>query len=1015
MNSFKKLNLYVAWFVFAIAAVTYLLCIEPTSSLWDCGEFIAAAYKLEVGHSPGAPLFLLIGRFFTIFAFGVENVAIMMNIMSALASAFTILFLFWTITHLFCKMVGKRGDELNPTELLLCIGTGLVGALAYTFSDTFWYSAVEGEVYATSSLFTAVVFWAILKWEEAADKPYANRWLLLIAYLMGLSIGVHLLNLLAIPAIVMVYYFRMYKFSTWGCIKAAVISILLIAVIMYGIIPLLPLFASKVELLFVNNFGLPINSGLLFFITIVAGLFIYAIYYTLKNGRVLANTITLCTALICLGYASYAMIVIRSSANPPMDQNNPDNMFSLIGYLNRDQYGSRPLLYGHYYNAPLFDFDITDTYARVGDRYEKVEEKVDYKFAPQFNTIFPRMYSSSDDHVLAYRSWGGSDGNPVPYGNGYMRDRDGNMILKPTFGNNLTYFFSYQVNYMYWRYFLWNFSGRQNDLQGYGDPLRGNWITGIKFLDDVRLGKQNKEDLPEYLANNKGNNKYYMLPLLLGLIGFIIHLAANRKDFTVVFLLFFFTGLAIVVYLNQTPYQPRERDYAYAGSFYAFAIWIGLGVAGVYTLIKSFLPGRIAAISSTAISLIAVPMLMAFQNWDDHDRSGRYIVNDYGYNMLNSCLPNSVIFTYGDSDTFAGWYCQEVEGVRTDVRVSNVSYLYSDWYYEQMMRKTYESNALKTTATPESIAGSRRNVISVEHKKGIHPFKSALEFVMLNDPKYKITSPYYPRPVNYFPIDTVTLDFNINRLKKSGVLPSNVSEEDIYKPFIVNLKQSTYGKNQLAIFDIIANNYDDRPIYFFNTPASFSQEFAPYVQTSGLAKTITPYVNPTRIDTERTYDLFMNTFRFRSMNDDKVYLDESVARQIVTYRTSFIQLAEALLVEDKPSKAIDILNKCMEVMPEFMEPYSMYVTPIAQLYARAGEMEKAEALLTKTYAEVKKELKIYESFSMSDWYTIGRDIWSALKSMEDIKKISSTYKFSIQEEAETLFRHYNKLFSPLFR
>lgn len=1015
MKSFKKLNLYTAWLMFAIAAVTYIVCLEPTASLWDCGEFISAAYKLEVGHPPGAPFFLLMGRVFTLFAPGVENVALMVNAMSALASAFTILFLFWTITHLFCKILKKKGDELSLAETILCLGAGAVGALAYTFSDTFWFSAVEGEVYGTSSLFTAVVFWAILKWEEVADEPYANRWLVLIAYLMGLSIGVHLLNLLAIPAIVMVYYFRKYKFSAWGCVKAAVTSIVLLVVILYGIIPLLPLFASTVELLFVNNFGLPINSGLLFFITLIAGLLIFLIYYTLKKGHVLANTITLCAALICLGYGSYAMIVIRSSANPPMDQNNPDNMFSLMSYLNRDQYGTTPLLYGHYYNAPAIDYNIAETYTRVGDKYERADERFEYIFAPQFKTIFPRMYSSSEDHVRVYRSWGGTDGYPVKSDKGgYITDNKGNPILKPAFSNNLSYFFSYQVNWMYWRYFLWNFSGRQNDLQGHGGPLRGNWITGIKFLDEARLGKQ--ENLPEYLANNKGHNTYYMLPLLLGLIGFVVHLAANKKDFTVVLLLFFFTGLAIVIYLNQTPYQPRERDYAYAGSFYAFTIWIGLGVAGIYALLRKLAPAKIAAISSTAISLLAVPVLMASENWDDHDRSGRYVVNDFGYNMLNSCLPNAVIFTYGDSDTFAGWYSQEVEGVRTDVRVANVSYLYSDWYYEQMMRKTYESNALKTSAKPESIAGSRRNIVGVDQRvDGAYSFKSALDFVMLDDPKAKIKHPYYPKPINYFPIDTVVVDFDINRVKQAGILSDTIKDENVRKPLVISLKQASYGKNQLAIFDIIANNFEDRPMYFVTMPSEYSQEFTPYIQTSGLAKMITPNVNPTRVDTERSYDLVMNKFRFRGLNGKETYIDESVSRQIASYRTTFIQLAEALIKEGKHEKAAHVLDKCVEVLPELMEPYSVYVVPIGQLYAQAGKNEKAEKLLIKTLNEIKKELDLYASFPYQDWYTIGQDIWNSFIGLEKIKDISGVYKYDMHQDALALYTKYNQMFGSLFR
>lgn len=1019
MKSFKTLNLYTAWLMFAIAAVTYLMSIEPTASLWDCAEFISAAYKLEVGHPPGAPLFLLLGRFFTLFAPGVENVALMVNIMSALASAFTILFLFWTITHLFCKMVKKRGDELNATELILCLGAGIVGALAYTFSDTFWFSAVESEVYATSSLFTAVVFWAILKWEEAADEPYANRWLVLIAYLMGLSIGVHLLNLLAIPAIVMVYYFRKYPFSAKGCIKAAAVAILLLATILYGIIPLTPLFASKVELLFVNSFGLPVNSGLLFFIALVAGLLIYGIYYTLKKGRVLANAILLCTALICLGYGSYAMIVIRSSANPPMDQNNPDNMFSLMYYLNRDQYGSRPLAYGHYYNTPLdyentrTPYEIEESYVRIGNRYEKADEKLEYIYSPKFKTVFPRMYSSAPEHIMVYKSWGGNNGNPVQDSRGsYITDEEGNPILKPSFSDNLSYFFSYQVNWMYWRYFLWNFSGRQNDLQGHGDPLRGNWITGIKFLDELRLGSQDKVLMPEYLANNKGHNTYYMLPLILGLIGFVVHLVANKKDFTVVLLLFFFTGLAIVLYLNQTPYQPRERDYAYAASFYAFAIWIGLGVMGIYVLLSRLMPSRIAAIASSVASLLAVPVLMASQNWDDHDRSGRYLVSDFGYNMLNSCLPNSVIFTYGDSDTFAGWYIQEVEGVRTDVRVANVSYLYSDWYYEQMMRKTYDSDALKTAATPESIAGARRNIVAVDRGiKGIHSFDSAL-YVVMQD-KYKKEFPrVYIKPLNYLP-GMVYLDFNVDKLKQSGVLPDTANEDSISKPFAIELTQASYGKNQLAIFDIIAHNFDDRPIYFINTPSSFSAEFAPHIQLSGLARTITPYVNPTRVDTERSYDLFMNTFRFRGLNDENIYMDESIYRQIIIYRNAFMQLANALITEGKEEKAKHILDKCLEVLPTFMPPYSEYVIPIGELYAQIGEHQKAEELLTKTLNEIKKELRLYQSFPPAQWMPLGADILTSLRGLNDIKEASEAYGYSIQQEASDLLTLYYNLFASV--
>ncbi|MFP4019559.1 MAG: DUF2723 domain-containing protein, partial [Bacteroidales bacterium] len=663
-RNYKFLNIITGWGVFLIALIVYLLTIEPTASFWDCGEFIASAYKLEVGHPPGAPLFMLLGRFFTIFAGGPENAAKMVNTLSATASAFTILFLFWSITHLVIRMMNKKYDELNFPEILAVLGSGLVGALAYTFSDTFWFSAVEAEVYATSSLFTAIVFWAILKWENESDKRKSQRWIILIAYLLGLSIGVHLLNLLAIPAIVFVYYFKKYEPSFKGLVEAVLLSLIILAAVMYGIIPGVPYLASRVELLFVNTAGLPFNSGLFFFIFLLACLVIWGIYYTHKKRKYVLNTIFLSFAVILIGYSSYATILIRSSANPPMDQNNPENIFNLIRYLNRDQYGDRPLFYGHYYNAPVTDREQgKPVYAREDGKYVVVDYTTKLKYDSRFTGLFPRMYSNESQHVKDYESWVDIKGKQLRVNNNQGKTEQRTV---PSVGSNLAFFFKYQVGHMYFRYFMWNFSGRQNDIQGHGNVRDGNWITGISSFDNKRLGDQHL--LPDNLKENPARNTYYMLPFLLGLLGFFYHSKKDPKNFFVILMLFIFTGIAIVYYLNQTPHQPRERDYAYAGSFYAFSIWIGFSVVAVFYSLKKILK-PLYAVLLAIFGLLFVPGLMAFENWDDHDRSGRYTTRDFAANYLNSCRPHAILFTNGDNDTFPLWYAQEVEGIRTDVRV----------------------------------------------------------------------------------------------------------------------------------------------------------------------------------------------------------------------------------------------------------------------------------------------------------------------------------------------------------
>ncbi len=689
MKIYKKLNNIIGWIIFAIATVVYIITSEPTASFWDCGEYIATAYKLQVGHPPGAPLFQLLGRFFSLFAFGDSSlVARMINTMSALSSSFTILFLFWSITMLAKKIVLASG-EITKAKMYAIFGSGIVGALAFTFSDSFWFSAVEGEVYAMSSFFTAIVFWAILKWEETADEDHSYRWLILIAYLIGLSIGVHLLNLLAIPAITFVYYFKKYKPTKKGIFITLIISFIILTVIMYIIIPWIVQLAGLFERFFVNAIGLPFNTGtIIYFILLISGI-IWGLIYTKKHKKVILNTIILGFIFILIGYSSFFLLIIRSNANTPIDENNPEDAISLLAYLNREQYGDWPLLHGQYYNAPLVDRkDGNPVYIKDKEKGKYVISDDRKNTIPvydsRYETIFPRMWSSTETiYVDDYKRWAG-----------IKRDPDNKHI--PTFGENLRFFFKYQLGHMYLRYFMWNFAGRQNDIQGRGGLLKGNWISGINFIDEWRLGPQN--NLPESMEN-KGRNKFYFLPLILGLIGLFYQFNKNYKDGIVVSLLFIMTGIAIVIYLNQYSPQPRERDYAYAATFYAFAIWIGLGVLSIFDFFAKKFKLKISAFATILVCLILVPGIMAKDGWDDHDRSGRYTALQVAKNYLNSCAQNAILFTNGDNDTFPLWYMQEVENYRTDIKLINTSLFAKDWYIDQQKRKTYKADPIPSQLT----------------------------------------------------------------------------------------------------------------------------------------------------------------------------------------------------------------------------------------------------------------------------------------------------------------------------
>jgi hypothetical protein len=939
MNHYKRINNLFGWIAFAISAFVYLSTIEPTGSFWDCGEFIASSYRLQVGHPPGAPLFLMLGRVFSLASGGdIRLVSVMINVLSALMSAFTILFLFWTITAIAKKIVAKSG-EVTSSQLIGIMGAGLVGSLAYTFSDSFWFSAVEGEVYASSSFFTAIVFWVMFKWDASEEKD-ANKWIILIAYLMGLSIGIHLLNLLTIPALAFIYYFKKNKPSLGGVIKTSIVGVLILGIVQYGIISGLVSLASKFDLLFVNSFGLPFWTGFIFFLLLVIGGIFYGLKHSVEKNKPLLNLGILCFSFILLGYSSYAMIVIRSMANPPMDENNPEQVFNLLGYINREQYGDRPLFYGQYYNAEQVSIENgANQYAAKDGKYVVSGQKQSPVFDPANCTVFPRMYSSQESHIQAYKEWAGISG-------------DG----KPTFAQNLKFFWNYQIIHMYWRYFMWNFSGRQNDIQGHGGITKGNWISGITFIDEARLGPQ--ESLPESAKNNKGYNRFYMLPFLLGVVGMIWHYKrAKQNDFWTVMLLFFFTGLAIVLYLNQYPYQPRERDYAYAASFYAFAIWIGLGTLALIDAISKKLDGRTAAILSTVICLLAAPTLMAKDGWDDHNRSHRYTSRDFAHNYLQSCAPNALIFTNGDNDTFPLWYAQDVEGIRPDIRIVNLSLLNTDWYIDQMKRKAYQSDALPISFTHEQYEQGTRDYVPYAEGRvdaeGYINLKDVMNFIKSEEPNAKVqtqsgvTLSFFPTKKFMIPVD-----------KKAVIAAGIVKPEDANKivdTIFWDIDKNYLMKADLMILDMIANNDWTRPIYFAVTVGSENyMNLEPYFQLEGLAYRFVPIKNPRSIDpngqtgrvnNDIMYNNMMNKFLWGNMNKEGIYLDQTNMGMTMNFRNNFARLAESLLESGKKDSALKVLDKMNDEMPDNKVGYNVMMLRPIELYFLAAQKVNANDTL----------------------------------------------------------------------
>lgn len=1007
MNRYRRTNNITGWIVFALSALVYLLTMEPTASFWDCGEFIATAFKLEVGHPPGAPLFMMLARLFTLFSPNPTHVAVMINSLSALASAFTILFLFWSITHLGRKLLSGNSTPTNG-QLIAIMASGIVGALAYTFSDTFWFSAVEGEVYALSSFFTAIVFWAILKWEDEADSPYANRWIIFIAYMMGLSIGVHLLNLLTIPAIALVYYFRKYKPTRKGIISALLISGVILITILYIIIPGTFRLGAAFELIFVNSFGLPYFSGLIFYFIALITLLIWGIHHTHKNRKVVLNTIILSTAVILIGYSSYAMIMIRANANPPINENKPSNVFALISYLNREQYGDRPLLYGQYYNAPVISSNDQQTWIPKNGKYVKTYRRTTYEFDSRFKTLFPRMYSPQSDHVSEYKKWANIEGRPVK-----ITSRSGEPETRyvPTFGENLLFFFRYQIGHMYLRYFMWNFVGRQNDVQSHGGVENGNWISGIKPIDALFLG--NQDSLTDDMKNHPSRNTYFFLPLLLGLFGIYYQLMVKRdkKNFFIVFTLFFLTGIAIVIYLNQYPLQPRERDYAYAGSFYAFAFWIGLGVLGLYEWLSRKLSHTPAA-AIAGILCLSIPVIMGAENWDDHDRSGRYTARDFAINYLNSCAPNAILFTNGDNDTFPLWYAQEVEGVRTDVRIVNLSLLGTDWYIDQMKAQCYNSKPLPIKMEHDKYIMGTRDLIYIYNRID-EPveLKSVMNFVLNDD---KSTKLHFPgeSPVDYFPARKIKLTVDKQKVIETGTVKP--ADSSLIVPYMQwELKGNYLQKNALAMLEIIANNNWERPVYFVSPYGDADIGIADYLQLEGFAYRLVPiktkaddFLSVGRIDPDSLYNKLMNRFVWGRMNQPDVYIDYNNRRTatVLKLRNTFGRLANQLIEQHKKDSALKVLDKITELMPHEKYPYDFFIFSIIEGYYKLNQVEKANRIVSR-YADItSQKLQYYFSLGKRFEGINDYDIRVNLQTLQELAAITKNYKQDdISRNIENIF------------
>ncbi len=1018
--NFNKWNTILGWLAFTVALVTYTMTVEPTVSFWDCGEYIATAAKLQVGHPPGAPLYQMIGAFFAMFAPDASKVALMVNMMSVFSSAFTILFMYWSSTILLRKIVGKFSERNHSNDLMI-LGSVFVGSMAFTFSDSFWFNAVEAEVYAMATLFIALLFWLGLRWEQDMDTPRGNKWLLIISLVVGLSFGVHFMALLTIPAIGFLYYFKHYKTIT---IKNFIIAnIVVVSVLLFIFKLLLPwtlAFFGKLEIFMVNNIGLPFNSGTIFAFLLMVAFFYFGLNYTRKKMLPQYNTLLLCILFIFVGFSTWMMLPIRANANVVINENKPSDAAEVLAYYNREQYGVNPLFYGTQYTEMFAGLDDDDPYRDKKPNYErdyKLGKYVitnNYKNAEQnsddyHKAILPRMWST--DHAENYMNFTDVVEFQIDpdyaheqelvslvgeFRNAYAAgqiDNDGYIaflkaygqyliIEKPSMIDNLKFMFEYQFGYMYWRYLMWNFTGRQNDIQGKYDNLDGNWLSGVKFIDEMHVGPQ--DNLPADVKNNKGRNLYYFLPFILGIIGLVFHANKDLKSFYVLLVLFLFTGLAMKVYLNERPFEPRERDYVMVGSFYVFAIWIGIGVYAIYDYVKKWIQPIIAGPIVFAATLLAAPVLMASQNWDDHDRSEKYTALAMAKAYLNSCEPNAILYTIGDNDTFPLWYAQEIEHIRTDVRIVNTSLFNTDWYIDQMKAKAYESEPLPISFTHEQYVGDKLDYsIHRSLTETRWDIKDFINFISSNDPR-TIIEWENGQKIHFYPTNKIRIPVD-----KNAIIANKVVSPQYYDSIVshidIDIKGQALYKNRLMMLDIIANNNWKRPIYF--SAGSFGDDdylwMKDYLQLDGMLYKLVPIRTPLdkapspldmgMIDSEKMYDIVMKWDWGNSESPD-IYHDPETRKNSISYRTNLARLMEQLINEGKIDKAKNIINLAMAKMPVDYFGYYTLLEPFAAGYYEVGEKAKARALLEKLVVKYRENLDYYKTFKPSQQNNIAVEI-----------------------------------------
>jgi hypothetical protein len=1022
MNQYRKFNTIAGWVVFAIAAIVYIKTVEPTVSWWDPGEHIATSYKLQIGHPPGAPTFQLTARVLSLFAFGdTSKVAVMINMISVLSSAFAILFLFWTITMLAKKLVVPKGEEMTTERMWTIIAAGFIGALTFTFTDSFWFSAVEANVFAMSYFCTSVVVWSIFKWEEVADEKHHYRWLIFIAFMIGLSIGVHLLNLLTIPALSMVYYFRKYQPTKWGIFITLAISFVLVATLMFFIIPWIPKLASMFELSFVNGLGLPFGTGTIVYFILFFGLIIWGLWYTRKKGKTVVNTVLLALSFLLIGYSAFVSLVIRSNADTPINENKPKDALTLVSFLNREQYGTWPFLYGQYYTAPTIDYgDGSPIYKKniITGRYDVIDDRKGTIpiYDPRFTTIFPRMYCSNLERPGSsdfFKNWGGP-GIPME-----ITGQDGKTqtINKPTFGENLKFMFTYQFYWMYLRYFLWNFSGRQDDIQSFGGIKNGNWITGIPFIDKYHVGNS-LTDLPDSVKA-RASHKYFMLPLILGLIGFFFQLKKDYRNSFVVILLFVMTGLAITFYLNQKPFEPRERDYSYAGSFMAFSIWIGLGVISLIDFLKrkTKLKGLLPVALVTGFTTLLVPVIVAQQNWKDHDRSGKYAARDFAANYLKCCDKNAILVTNGDNDTFPLWYNQEVEGVRLDVRIINRELASGAWYIEQLYKKMYDSDPLPFSIPMEQYQPGTNDIITYYDVgiKGYVELKDLVDFIKSKNPETFVTVQNGEK-IKFFPAKKIKITVNKENCLKYGIVPEYFKNK-IVDSITFTIKSNLLYKNDIMLLDLIATNDWKRPVYFA-APNSVRNFFdvEQYCYMEGWVYKFMPVKSDTSnyipslgcIDALGSYQHLMNNCKWGNLEDPRVYVDPESYNNAMRPKMDFLFVGQMLLDQGKKKECKQLVDLYLKKFPDPKFVFDMYNLPFIDMYYKTGDTAAAVKLSERLAEVMGQNLDYYASFSSPDKEVFTEDMQTALEVIRRLQAAAMQYNQTrLSAELETLIKQKN--------